>query len=167
METQSRENSLRINLTTYDPGTSYKKARRLNYVIGGLFLLSSLFMFFDYLEEGTDLFRHILFGGMYLVAGIVFLFRAKTNFSESSKIIPHILTTKEGIKIKTSLLGKAQYIKWNDIEKVEIRKERIGFKLNNSNNRIYYVYKSTEDTPIKIKRAIEYLDLQKRIQVDY
>lgn len=166
METQSIEKSQRINLTIYDPGISYKKARRLSYLIGGLCLLSSLFMFFDYLEEGTKLGKHILMGGLYLVVGGIFFFRAKMVFSETSKVTAHILTTADGIKIKTTILGKGQFIRWNDIQKVEIQDKRIGFKLKNTKKPIFYRYKSTNETSIQIKKAIEAIAVQKGTEVE-
>jgi hypothetical protein len=166
MNTQAIEKSQRINLTKYDAGISEKKARKLSYVIGGMFLLSSLFMLFDYLEEGTQLGKHILVGVLYLVSGGIFLFRAKTTFSETSKVAPHILMTVDGIKIKTSILGKSQFIRWTDIQKVEIQYKRIGFKLNNTKKTIYYPYKSRKNTSIQIKRALEDIASKEGIEME-
>ncbi|HET8859842.1 hypothetical protein [Marivirga sp.] len=138
MEKQSQLKSQRINLGKGNLGLPENTGKRLSYVIAGLFLLSSLFMVFDYLEEGTELIKHILIGGLYFVSGIVFLFRATTKFTETSKVAPHMLISEEGIKIKPGIFNKSQFIGWNEIQKIELGNFKIGLKLNNTTNLIYY-----------------------------
>lgn len=165
MEKQSQIKSQRINLGEGNISTPKSKARKLSYVISGLLLLSSLFMVFDYLEEGTELGKHILIGGLYFVTGIVFLFRAKTTFTETSKISPHMLISEVGIKIKPGVFNKSQFINWNEIQKIELGNFKIGLKLNNTKNLIYYSYNARNSTLTEIKSSIETIAAQKEIEV--
>ncbi|ADR21985.1 hypothetical protein MATR_03800 [Marivirga tractuosa] len=164
METQSIEKSQRITLGSGDSSMSESTVRKLNYIAGGLMMISSLYYIISFINAGAEDSFKIISGILFFVSAIMFLFRAQFELSPSSKYAPHFLITQNGLKIKIGVLKKPEFINWDEVKKVELGYYKIGIK--DKTGLQYFPYKTRKETSIELKRAIEAVAAQKGIEVE-
>jgi hypothetical protein len=164
METQSIEKNKRFTLGSGDISMSEKTAIKLNYIAGGLMMISSLYYIISFIFVDTEYSYKIISGVLFFLSSSIFLFRAHFELSPSSKYAPHFLISATGIKIKTGVFKNSEFFKWNDVKKIEIGYYLIGIK--DRSGMQYYPYKTRKETSIKIKKAIEDVATQKGIEVE-
>lgn len=164
MQAQSIEKSQRFTLGAGDPTMSEKTARKLNYIAGGLMMISSLYYIISFILEGAEFNYKIISGVSFFLSASIFLFRAQIELSTTSKYAPHFLISENGLKIKKSVFGKSQFIKWDDVKKIELRYYKIGIK--DKTGMQYYPYTTSKERSIQIKRAIEALAAERGIELD-
>ncbi|WP_375579411.1 hypothetical protein ABWH96_20840 [Marivirga tractuosa] len=162
METQSIEKSQRINLGARNVKFSDDAIKKLNYLLGTLFIGMSVLYFF---RDNAGIAEKVVFCSAYFIMGLFFLFiKARIELSPTSKYAPHFLVSENGLKIKTGVLKKSQFIDWNDVKKIELGYYKIGIK--DQTGLQFYPYQTRKETSIKIKRAIEDIAAQKGIEVE-
>jgi hypothetical protein len=164
METQSLEKSQKFTLGSGDISMSEKTAIKLNYIAGGLMMISSLYYIISFILKDTEFSYKIISGVLFFLSASIFLFRAHFELSPSSKYAPHFLISTTGIKIKTGVFKNSEFFKWHDIKKIEIGYYLIGIK--DKTGLEYFPYRTRKETSIQIKRAIEDLAAQKGIVVE-
>jgi hypothetical protein len=161
METQSIEQSQRINLGPENK-FSDDANKKLNYFLGTLFIASGTLYFF---RDNAGALERIVFSTSHFLMGIFLIFiKARIELSTSSKYAPHFLISQNGLRIKTSVLKKSQFINWNDIKKMELGSYKIGIK--DKTGLQYYPYTTRKERSIRIKRAIEEMATKKGIEVE-
>jgi hypothetical protein len=164
MESQLIKKSQRINLGAGNVKFSDDAIKKLNYLLGGLFMLSAVSYFIEYLDRGSELGRHILTSCIFFLGGLLFFFKAQIELSQTSKYAPHFIISENVIKIKTGVFKKSQLINWDDVKKVELGYYKIGIK--DRSGLQYYPYQTRKETSIQIKRVIEDIATQKGIEVE-
>jgi hypothetical protein len=164
METQSIEKSQRINLGAGRVKFSDDAIKKLNYVLSGLFMLTAISYFINYMEKEHELGRHFFTSFIYIFTALLFFLKARIELSSTSKYAPHFMISDDFIKVKTGVFKKSILINWNDIKKVELGSYKIGIK--DKTGVQYYPYQTRKDTSIQIKRAIEEMATQKGIEVE-
>jgi hypothetical protein len=76
METQSSEKSQRFTLGSGDISMSDTTARKMNYIMGGLMMISSFYYIISFIYEGADSNYKIISGVLFFLSASIFLFRA-------------------------------------------------------------------------------------------
>jgi hypothetical protein len=161
MEIQSVEKSQRINLGAGNVKFSENTIRNVNYFLSVLFLIMACL----YLFRGSiGVFEKIGMSGLYFFTGFLFLFRAQIELSQTSKYAPHFIISAQGLKIKTGVFNKSEFINWVDVKKVELGYYKIGIK--DKTGIQYYPYKTRKETSIELKRIIETIAIEKGIEVE-
>jgi hypothetical protein len=161
MEAQSIEKSLRINLGAGNK-FSDDANKKLNYFLGTLFIASGILYFF---RDNAGAVERIGFATSHFLMGVFLVFiKARIELSTSSKYAPHFLISNDGLRIKTSVLKKSKYIKWDDIKKVELGSYKIGIK--DKTGLQYHPYTTRKERSIQIKKAIEEIACQKGVEVE-
>ncbi|MGJ3235805.1 hypothetical protein [Marivirga sp.] len=163
METPSIEQSQRFTLGSGDISMSEKTAIKLNYIAGGLMMISSLYYIISFVLIDTEFNYKIISGVLFFLSACIFLFRAHFELSPSSRYAPHFLISDTGIKIKTGVFKNSVFFNWDDVKKIEIGYYLIGIK--DKTGLEYFPYKTRKETSIQIKSAIEEMTTQKGIEV--
>ncbi|WKK86866.2 hypothetical protein QYS48_08330 [Marivirga arenosa] len=164
METQALEKSQRFTLGSGEISFSDSLARKMNYIIGGLMMICSLYYIISYIYEESDFNYKIISGLLFFFSASIFLFRAHFELSTSSKYAPHFRISTKGIKIKTGVFKKSILFNWDDIKKIEIGYYLVGIK--DKTGIQYFSYKTRRETSIQIKRAIKDMAIQKEKEVE-
>ncbi|HET8859841.1 hypothetical protein [Marivirga sp.] len=156
----------RINLGSGRLDISEKNARIFNFIVGFLFLGMTLILISNLLNDSDSNFVDKLHPLAYFLIAIFYLGKAGIVQSKTSKYAPHFIISDNVLKIKTSVFKKSEHISWNDIKKIELGNFKIGLKLNNTKNLIYYPYTARKDTSIDIKRSIKAIAVKRGIEVE-
>jgi len=164
METRSIEQNQRFTLGSRDISMSEKTAIKLNYIAGGLMMISSLYYIISFIFVDTEFSYKIISGGLFFLSASIFLFRAHFELSPNSKYAPHFMISQNGLKIKTGVFKKSEFISWDAVKKVELGNYKIGIKDKTGTQ--YYPYQTRKETSIKLKRTIETFANQKGIEVE-
>ncbi|MGM0579469.1 MAG: hypothetical protein ACQETL_02240 [Bacteroidota bacterium] len=164
MEAQLEVKGKRINLGAGNVKFSDDAIKKLNYLLGGLFMLTAILYFVNFLEKGFEVGRHFFTSGIYFFAGLLFFFKAHFELSPTSKYAPHFIISETGLKIKTGVFKKPEFIDWGDVKKIELGYYKIGIK--DRTGLQYFPYRSRKETSIEIKREIEDIASQKGIEVE-
>ena len=143
---------------------SENTARKLNYVAGGLMMISSLYYFISFIYEGADSNYKIISGVLFFLTASMFLFKAHVELSTTSKYAPHFLISESRLKIKTGVFKNSEFINWDEVKKIELGYYLIGIKSKTGLQ--YFRYSTRKEISIKIKRAIEDIAVQKGIKVE-
>ncbi|SMG43224.1 hypothetical protein SAMN05661096_02994 [Marivirga sericea] len=161
METQSIEQSQRINLGAGNVKFSESTIRKSNYFLGALFMIMALLYLF---RDSIGVFEKIGMSGLYFSTGFLFLFKAQIELSQTSKYAPHFVISEHGLKIKTGVFKKSNFINWNNIRKIELGYYKIGIK--DKGEMQYFTYQTRKETSIELKRLIEAIAAQKGVEVE-
>lgn len=161
METQSVEKNRRINLGAGNVKFSESTIRKLNYFLGAMFLVMAFIYVF---RDSIGVFERIGMSGLYFFTAFLFLFKAQIELSTTSKFAPHFIISELGLKIKTGVFKKSEFIKWNDVMKIELGYYKIGIK--DKTGLLYYPYTTRKETSIELKRSIEAVAEQKGIEIE-
>lgn len=164
METQSIEKGQRINLGAGRVKFSDDAIKKLNYLLSGLFMLTAISYFINYMEKEHELGRHFFTSLIYIFTALLFFFKARIELSSTSKYAPHLVVSDQGLKIKTGVFKKSVYINWDDVKKIELGYYKIGIKENTGLQ--YFPYKTRKETSIELKKAIQAIAEQKGIEVE-
>ncbi|WP_375579412.1 hypothetical protein ABWH96_20845 [Marivirga tractuosa] len=162
METQLELKGKRINLGLQNVKYSDSAFRKLSYFLAAFwFILIIIDIFFT---ENNGLFEKIGMPVIYGFNGILFFVKAHFELSPTSKYAPHFMISKDRLKIKKNVLKKSEFINWDDVKKIELGYYKIG--IQDKTGLKYYPYQTRKETSIQIKRAIEDIASQKRIEVE-
>jgi len=101
---------------------------------------------------------------VFFLSASIFLFRAHFELSPNSKYAPHFLISQNGIKTKTGVFKKSEFINWDEIIKMEIGYHLLGIKTTSSLN--YHSCHTRKETSIQIKKTIEAVAVEKGIEVE-
>lgn len=161
METQSIEQSQRINLGSGNFKFSDNANRKLSYFLALLFFYMGFSFIFN---EDARNFNRLGMGPLYLLAGSLYILKAQFEFSRTSKYAPHFIISEKGLKIKTGVFNKSNFISWESIKKIELGNYKIGIKDRAGFQ--YFPYKTRKETSIELKRSIEAIAAQKGVEVE-
>ncbi|WKV13570.1 hypothetical protein [Marivirga harenae] len=161
METQSIEQSQRINLGSGNLKFSNKANRKLSYFLALLFFYMGLSLI---LNEDARNFTRLGMGPLYLLAASLYMLKAQFEFSTTSKYAPHFIVSEQGLKIKTAVFKKSEFISWDSIKEIELGNYKIGIR--DRTGFLYFPYKTRKETSIELKRSIEAIAAQKGVEVE-
>jgi len=161
MEAQSIEKNQRINLGAGNVKFSDNAIKKVNYFLGLLFVLAAILYMF---RNNAGPVERIGMTSLYFFSGVLFILKASIELSTTSKYAPHFIISQNGLKIKTGVFKKSEFINWDEVKKVELGNYKIGIK--DKTGLQFYPYVTRKETSIKIKRAIEAITAQKGIEVE-
>ncbi len=161
METQLELKGKRINLGTGNVKYPDNAFRKLSYFLADVWLVLFIISIF---KENEGLFEKVGMPVIYGLNGIFFFVKAHFELSPTSRYAPHFIVSKNGLKIKSGVFKKCQFINWDDVMKIELGYYKIGIK--DKTGLKYYPYRTRKETSIEIKRAIEEIATQKGIEVE-
>ncbi|HET8859840.1 hypothetical protein [Marivirga sp.] len=161
MKGKELEKSQRINLGTGNIKFSERTIIRVNYLFSVLFLVAAILYL---VRDEISLSERVGMSGLYLFTGLIFFIRAHIELSTTSKFAPHFIISEKGLKIKTGVFKKSDFIDWGDVKKVELGHYKIG--IQDKTGLQFYPYQTRKETSINLKNSIQAMAIHRGIEVE-